>query len=137
MSPTDPPQPTSPPTGASGAPAPSPIRAVLVGLLIGLVSAGMGIVVGAVTLPTSDQLQRASVEEIGLDPGLLDNPLIAPIVDELSGRIQDRVVAEARRSVVLAVAASTMGAVGGVLIVMLASRRRRGASTRDDTCHMR
>lgn len=106
----------------AGAP---PIRAVLVGLLIGLVSATVGIVVGVTTLPTSDELQRATLEEIGLDPGLLDNPLIGPIVDELTERVQDRALDEARHSMILAVATSATVATGGVLIVALIVRRRR------------
>jgi hypothetical protein len=109
----------------------------VIGLLLGLISAAAGITVGAITLPTSDELQRTVVEEIGLDPGLLDHRLIAPIVDELSGRVEDRLVAEARRSMVLAVTTSTLVAVGGLATVALASRRRRSATTRDDTRHMR
>lgn len=109
-------------TPAAGTP---PLRAVLIGLLIGFASATVGIAVGVATLPTSDELQRATLEEIGLDPGLLDNPLIGPIVDELTERVQDRALDEARQSLILAVAASATVAGGGVLIVVLATRRRR------------
>jgi hypothetical protein len=108
----------------------------VIGLLLGLISAAAGITVGAITLPTSDELQRTAVEEIGLDPGLLDNPLIAPIVDELTARVEDRLVGEARRSMVLAVTTSTLVAVGGLAAVALVSRRRRSATTRDDARHM-
>lgn len=100
------------------------MRAVLVGLLIGVLSAASGIVVGAVTLPTTDELQRASVEELGLDPDVLDHPLVAPIVDEISSRVEDRVIDEARTSVVLAVASATMVAAAGVALVVAVSRRR-------------
>jgi len=132
--------PTGPPP-TSGGPHPtagplSPVRAVVIGLLLGLISAAAGITVGAITLPTSDELQRTAVEEIGLDPGLLDNPLIAPFVDELTERVEDRLVAEARRSMVLAVTTSTLVAVGGLAAVALVSRRRRSATTRDDARHM-
>lgn len=128
-----------PPTSGGPRPTarpPSPVRAVVIGLLLGLISAAAGITVGAITLPTSDELQRTAVEEIGLDPGLLDNPLIAPIVDELTARVEDRLVAEARRSMVLAVTTSTLVAVGGLAAVALVSRRRRSATTRDDARHM-
>lgn len=132
--------PTGPPP-TSGGPHPtagplSPVRAVVIGLLLGMISAAAGITVGAITLPPSDELQRAAVEEIGLDPGLLDNPLIAPFVDELTERVEDRLVAEARRSMVLAVTTSTLVAVGGLAAVALVSRRRRSATTRDDARHM-
>jgi len=128
-----------PPTSGGPRPTarpPSPVRAVVIGLLLGLISAAAGITVGAITLPTSDELQRTAVEEIGLDPGLLDNPLIAPIVDELTARVEDRLVGEARRSMVLAVTTSTLVAVGGLAAVALVSRRRRSATTRDDARHM-
>lgn len=128
--------PTRPPPTSGGPRPPSPVRAVVIGLLLGLISAAAGITVGAITLPTSDELQRTAVEEIGLDPGLLDNPLIAPIVDELTARVEDRLVAEARRSMVLAVTTSTLVAVGGLAAVALVSRRRRSATTRDDARHM-
>lgn len=136
--------PAESPTGpapTSGGPRPtagplSPVRAVVIGLLLGMISAAAGITVGAITLPTSDEFQRAAVEEIGLDPGLLDNPLIAPFVDELTARVEDRLVAEARRSMVLAVTTSTLVAVGGLAAVALVSRRRRSATTRDDARHM-
>lgn len=131
--------PTGPPPTSGGsrptADTASPVRTVVIGLLLGLISAAAGITVGAITLPSSDELQRMAVEEIGLDPGLLDHRLIAPIVDELSARVEDRLVAEARRSMVLAVTTSTLVAVGGLATVALGSRRRR-AATRDDTRHM-
>lgn len=136
MPPNDEPLLTSRRATSAGVDSPTPIRAVLVGLCIGLLSAAVGIAVGAATLPTSDDLQRASLEEIGLDPRLLDNPLIGPIIDELSQRVQDRVVDEARHSVVLAVGSSAGVAVGGVLIVMLAAQRRRRVLTHDDARRM-
>lgn len=104
--PTDVPEPTasaSTPPEPHHAHRPPPIRAVLIGLLIGLVSAGAGIAVGAVTLPTPEELQRATVHELGLDPDLLDHPLVEPMLDEVGGRVEDRVVDEVRASVVAAV----------------------------------
>ena len=104
---------------------PSPIRGVLVGLLIGLVSVGAGVAVGAVTLPTSEDLQRATVEELGLDPDVLDHPLLGPVLDDLSSRVERRVVDEARVSVVLAVGTAVGVAAVGVTLVAVGSWRRR------------
>ncbi len=132
MPPTDGPEPTTPAAAASNPPepyqahAPPPIRAVLIGLLIGLVSAGAGIAVGAVTLPTSEEIQRATVEELGLDPDLLDHPLVEPMLDEVSDRAEDRVVDEARESVVAAVGTAVGVAAAGVALVALAARRDVG-----------
>jgi hypothetical protein len=100
-------------------------RALLAGLLIGLASAGAGAVAGAASMPSVEEMRRMSVEELGLDPGLLDNPLVAPIVDAMTERVQDRLMDEARRSVAIAVGASTVTAVGGVVVAELLDRRAR------------
>ena len=60
-----------------------------------------------------------------MDPGLLDNPLVAPIVDAMTERVQDRLMDEARRSVAVAVGASTATAVAGVVVADLLDRRAR------------
>jgi len=137
--PTDVPPPPLPPPPSPPPPSPpaaprrqvcrSPRRGVLAGLAIGLASAGAGIVVGALTLPTTDELQRASVEELGLDPDVVDHPLVSPILDEVSARVQGRVVEEARGSVVWAVA--TAAAVSATGVALVAGRRTR-PSTGDD-----
>lgn len=98
--------------------------AVLLGLLVALVAITAGIGVGAATLPSSEDLQRASADELGVPPDLLDHPVMAPIVDKISARIQQRVVAEARGSVVAAVATASIVATAGVLGIAMAERRR-------------
>jgi hypothetical protein len=100
-------------------------RALLAGLLIGLASAGAGAAAGAASMPSVEEMRRMSVEEFGLDHRLLDNHLVAPIVDAMTERVQDRLMDEARRSVAIAVGASTVTAVGGVVVAELLDRRAR------------
>lgn len=100
-------------------------RALLAGLVIGLASAGAGAAAGAATLPSAEDLRRMSAEELGVDPDLLDRPIVAPIVDAMTDRIEDRLVEEARRSVAVAVLSSAAMAVGGVTAVELLDRRSR------------
>ncbi|HEY9558140.1 MAG TPA: hypothetical protein VIR58_15495 [Acidimicrobiales bacterium] len=102
-----------------------PRRALLAGLVIGLASAGAGAAAGAATLPSVEEVRRISAEELGVDPDVLDHPLVAPIVDAMSDRIEDRLVDEARRSVAVAVLSSATVAVGGVAAVALVDRRAR------------
>jgi len=76
-------------------------------------------------MPSVEEMRRISIEELGMDPGLLDNPLVAPIVDAMTERVQDRLMDEARRSVAVAVGASTATAVAGVVVADLLDRRAR------------
>jgi hypothetical protein len=76
------------------------------------------------TFPSSEELQRASLERLGLDPALLDSPLVRLIIDQLGGGVEDHVVSEARSS------ALTGAAVGGGVVALgfglvLADARRR------------
>jgi len=95
-------------------------RALLAGLAIGLASAGAGAVAGAAALPSVEEMRRISAEEVGVDPDLLDLPLVAPIVDAMTERVEDRLMDEARRSVAVAVGASAAVAVAGVAVVLVA-----------------
>lgn len=119
------PQPPDPRHDEHRPPGASRRRGVLAGLLIGLASAGAGAVAGAASMPSVEEMRRISIEELGMDPGLLDNPLVAPIVDAMTERVQDRLMDEARRSVAVAVGASTATAVAGVVVADLLGRRSR------------
>jgi ABC-type Fe3+ transport system permease subunit len=100
-------------------------RALLVGLLIGLASGGAGAAAGAAALPSVDEMRRMSAEELGVDPDVLDLPLVASIVDAMTERVEDRLVDEVRRSVAVAVGASAAVAVAGVAVATLVERRPR------------
>lgn len=100
-------------------------RALLAGLVIGLASAAAGAVAGAASLPSVEEMRRMSAEELGVDPDLLEHPLVAPIVDTMTERVEDRLMDEARRSVAVAVGASAAVAVAGVAIAELLDRRSR------------
>jgi hypothetical protein len=100
-------------------------RALLSGLVIGLASAGAGALAGAASLPSVEEMRRMSAEELGVDPDLLEHPLVAPFVDTMTERIEDRLMDEARRSVAVAVGASAAVAVAGVAVSELLDRRSR------------
>ncbi|MFP5579804.1 MAG: hypothetical protein ACLGIZ_16450 [Acidimicrobiia bacterium] len=116
-----------PESGVGGHPPRRPFRrrALLAGLVIGLASAGAGAAAGAASLPSVEEMRRMSAEELGLDPAVLDHPLVSPIVDAMTERVQDRLMDEARRSVAVAVGASTATAVAGVAVAELLDRRSR------------
>lgn len=76
-------------------------------------------------MPSVEEMRRMSVEELGMDPALLDHPLVAPILDVMTERIEDRLMDEARRSVAVAVGASTATAFAGVMVAELLDRRSR------------
>lgn len=99
-------------------------RILLMGVVIGVASMLAGIAVGAATFPRGDELRRASVEEIGLDPDLLEHPLVAPVIDRMSQRIERRIIDEARTSMLLAVLTSAAVAVVGVVVLDQVGRRR-------------
>lgn len=117
--------PSSTDSGDDHPPPRSRRRALLAGLVIGLASAGAGAAAGAATLPSVEEMRRMSAEELGVDPDLLDRPLVAPIVDAMTERIEDRLVDEARRSVAVAVGSSAAVAVAGVAVVTLVDQGAR------------
>jgi hypothetical protein len=93
--------------------------------VIGLASALAGAAAGAASLPSVEEMRRMSAEELGVDPDLLEHPLVAPIVDAMTERVEDRLMDEARRSVAVAVGASAAVAVAGVATAELLGRRAR------------
>lgn len=123
MAPHDPA--TTPDDGEHRTPRTFRRRALFAGLAIGLSSAGAGAAAGAASLPSVEEMRRMSAEELGVDPDLLDHPLIAPIVDAMTERVEDRLMDEARRSVAVAVGTSGAVAVAGVAVAELLDRRWR------------
>lgn len=121
MNPHD--HPSSPGTGEHRRPPRPRRRALLAGLVIGLASAGAA--AAAATLPSVEEMRRMSAEELGVDPVLLDHPLVAPIVDAMTERVEDRLMDEARRSVAVAVGASAGVSIAGVALAELLDRRSR------------
>lgn len=100
-------------------------RAMLAGLAIGLASGAAGAAAGAATLPPVEDLRRMSAEELGVDPDLLDRRFVAPIVDAMTDRVEDRLMGEVRRSMAVAVASSAAVAVAGVAAAEVLDRRSR------------
>lgn len=78
------------------------------GVVAGL--AGGWLVLG-LARPSSDHLQRAALDEVGLPAELESAPMIGPLLDAYSERVQTRVIDETRPSLELAV-------VGGVVLAV-------------------
>jgi ABC-type Fe3+ transport system permease subunit len=102
-------------------------RTLAMALLIGLVALGIGALVAAATFPSSEELQRESLARLGLDPDLVDSPLVRLILDEFGGRVEDHVVDEARRSAFLGAGAGGLVVVAGFALVLADARRRDAA----------
>jgi hypothetical protein len=88
-------------------------RTLLMGLVLGLVAVAAGVFITANTLPSDEEIQRVSFEELGLNTELLDNPLVAAFMEETFGlvqsRVRERLLDDARQSLYL----------GGVVMVSL------------------
>lgn len=98
-------------------------------LVLALVALLAGVFVTTQTFPSEEEIQRLSFEEFGLEGTLLDNPLVAAVIDEVFGdmqdRIRERVLDESRQSMYLG--AGTMVAITVLGVVLIASDHRRRA----------
>jgi hypothetical protein len=97
-------------------------------LVLGLVAVAAGVFITARTLPTDEEIQRLSFEELGLSTELLDNPLIAAFMEETFGEVQSRVrerlLDDARESLYLGGGAMVAVVVLGVAFIATDHRRR-------------
>lgn len=85
------------------------ILTTLAGLVIGLAVAFFVI---SATRPSNDELQAAALDEMGLSSDLASSRLIGPILDQMTDKIGDRMVAETRSSVIAGVLAGVVAAAG-------------------------
>jgi hypothetical protein len=103
-------------------------------LVLGLVAVAAGVFITARTLPSDEEIQRVSFEELGLSTELLDNPLVAAFMQETFGEVQsavrDRLLDDARESLLLGGAVMVGVVVLGVALI--ASDHRRRASEPSD-----
>jgi hypothetical protein len=99
-------------------------RTLALALVVGIVAVGLGAVVAKATFPSSEELQRESLEALGLPPDLVDSPLVQLVLDQFGGRVEDHVVDEARRSAFLGGAAGAAVVVAGFALVLADARRR-------------
>jgi hypothetical protein len=100
-------------------------------LVLGLVAVASGVFITSRTLPTDEEIQRVSFEELGLDTALLENPLIAAFIEETFGevqrRVRDRLLDDARSSLLLGGGVMVGVTVAGVAFIATDHRRRTAA----------
>ena len=100
-------------------------------LIVGVAALLAGFLITTATMPTEDEIERISFEELGLDPALTDQPFIAGILDTfmrpLQERIRHRVIEEARTSMLLGAGGMLVVTVAGVVLIASDARSRRPA----------
>jgi hypothetical protein len=102
-------------------------------LILAVVAVLVGAIVAISTFPSKSELQRMSFQSLGLDPKLLNVPFVQTIVDETSGRVQDRVLAKARHSLLVGAGASIVVVLVGGVLIESDRRRRRPSDPPTDT----
>jgi hypothetical protein len=106
-------------------------RTLLLGILLGiLISAVAGVTLVA-TLPSDEEIQKMSLEELGLDE-LAQDTLIGGIIEQFMApvqeRVRDRVVDDVYKSVALAAGLVVLVTAAGVVIISGDSRRRANSA---------
>jgi hypothetical protein len=99
-------------------------RTLLLALLVGALALAVGAVVAKATFPSSEELQRESLEAMGLPPELIDSPMVQLVLDQFGGKVEDHVVDEAARSAFLGGATGAGVVVVGFALVLAEARRR-------------
>jgi ABC-type Fe3+ transport system permease subunit len=102
-------------------------RTLLMALVLGLVALAAGVFVTMQTFPSDEEIQRLSFEELGLDSAILDNPIVAQILEETVGPVRERVLEESRQSMYLGGGAMVLVTVLGVAVIA-SDHRRRGTA---------
>lgn len=104
-------------------------RTIGMALIVGVVSLLVGFIITTATMPSDDEIERISFEEMGLDPAIAQQPLVAGILDTfmrpVQERVRHRVIEEARTSMLLGAAGMLAVTVGGVVLIASDSRGRR------------
>ena len=97
--------------------------------MLALVLAGVallaGIFVTTQTFPSDEELQRVSLEELGLDPNLVDQPFVRVLLDQIQEPVRDRVLDETRQSMYLGAGTMVLITVAGVALIATDHNRRR------------
>ena len=84
------------------------VVAALVGVAAGLATGWIAL---GMTRPGDDELQRAALDEIGLPADLEDAPVIGPELDAYTNQVEERILAEYRFSIGLALTVGVIIAV--------------------------
>jgi hypothetical protein len=107
-------------------------RTLVMGLLLAVLSLAAGILVFRATIPSEDDIQRYSLEELAEDSPLLGMVLQEPLirtfveglVDTSTERVSDRILDESRDAMALGAGTMVLVTVAGVAVIAVDHRRR-------------
>jgi hypothetical protein len=107
-------------------------RTLLLGVLLGVLISAVAALALVATLPSNDDIQQMSYEELHITELVQQNPFVASILDAVikpvQERIRDRVIDDVYRSVALAAGLVVVVTAAGVVLISADSRRRAGKS---------
>ena len=108
-------------------------RTLLLGILLGILISAAAAFVLVATLPSDEEIQQMSLEELGLqdiEDDSLFGAMFQRFLDEFMApvqeRIRDRVIDDVYKSVALAAGVVVAVTAVGVLVISADSRRRTG-----------
>jgi hypothetical protein len=101
-------------------------RTLALAFLVGALAVGIGSLVAYATFPSSEELQRESLERLGLSSEVIDSPFFRAILDQFGSRVEGHVVDHVQRSVLLGLGAGGIVVAVGFALVLAADRRREG-----------
>ncbi|MDQ2650052.1 MAG: hypothetical protein M3Z03_10920 [Actinomycetota bacterium] len=102
-------------------------RTLALAFLVGALAVGIGSLVAYATFPSSEELQRESLERLGLSAEVIDSPFFRAILDQFGSRVEGHVVDHVQRSVLLGIGAGGIVVAIGFALVLVADRRREAA----------
>ena len=106
-------------------------RTLLLGILLGILISAVAAVTLMATLPSDEEIQKMSLEELGLsdlDQGPLLQVLIETYMAPIQERIRDRVIDDVYKGVALAAGLVVLVTAAGVVIISGDSRRRANSA---------
>ncbi len=106
-------------------------RTLLLGIVLGILISAVAALVLVTTMPSEEEIQKMSLEELGLDE-LARDTFIGSMIEELMApiqeRVRDRVVDDVYKSVALAAALVVLITAAGVVLISADSRRRANSA---------
>jgi hypothetical protein len=106
-------------------------RTLLLGILLGILISAVAAVTLVATLPSDEEIQKMSLEELGLsdlDQDTLFGPILQRFIETymapIQERVRDRVVDDVYKSVALAAGLVVLVTAAGVVVISGDSRRR-------------
>lgn len=106
-------------------------RTLLLGVLLGILISAAAALVLVTTLPSDEEIQKMSLEELGLSDlqndsffGSMFQSFIDQFMEPVQERIRERVIDDVYKSVALAAGIVVVISAGGAVLIARDSRRR-------------